>query len=72
MILSLDLGWHILPINGNPFRCNHIDYGIWDCEKALEECNETLEDLVKYNPAKFDGQYYLGMKCQIQEIKRLR
>ena len=50
MMLTLDYGWGIANINGNPFI-------------SKESCIETLTDIKRLYATKLHSKYYLNLKC---------
>ena len=50
MVLTIDYGWGVATIQGNPFF-------------DRKSCTETITDIRRLDPVKLHNQYYLNLKC---------
>lgn len=54
MVLTVDYGWGIAPINGNPFG-------------SMDTCLTTIKDIKNLHPTKLHGKFILDIVCLERE-----
>ena len=59
MMLTLDYGWGIANINGNPFI-------------SKESCIETLTDIKRLHATKLHSKYFLDLRCVKRKVDYLK